>query len=82
MRAKNKDSTRKVLLKAALFPICLSLLVSSSTSWAAEDRRARVLNDRSEFANRQEWIYNDLQKGFAEAKSTGKPLLVVFRCVP
>ena len=25
------------------------------------------------------WIYNDLGAGFAEAKKTGKPLLVVFR---
>ena len=25
------------------------------------------------------WIYNDLPAGFAEAKKTGKPLLVVFR---
>src|SRR6185436_1652638 len=28
------------------------------------------------------WIYNDYQRGFAEAKRTGKPLLVVLRCVP
>ena len=28
------------------------------------------------------WIYNDLKTGFAEAQRTGKPLLVVFRCVP
>jgi serine protease Do len=28
------------------------------------------------------WIYNDLKAGFAEATRTGKPLLVVFRCVP
>jgi hypothetical protein len=27
------------------------------------------------------WIYNDLDRGFAEAKKTGKPLLVVLRCV-
>ena len=26
-----------------------------------------------------DWIYNDLPKGYAEAKKTGKPLLVVFR---
>ncbi len=26
-----------------------------------------------------EWIYNDLDRGFAEAKRTGKPMLVVFR---
>ncbi|MBI2949615.1 MAG: hypothetical protein HYY23_18420 [Verrucomicrobia bacterium] len=25
------------------------------------------------------WIYNDVDAGFAEAKKTGKPLLVVFR---
>lgn len=28
------------------------------------------------------WIYNDYEKGFAEAKKTGKPLMVVLRCVP
>jgi hypothetical protein len=27
------------------------------------------------------WIYNDLKEGHARARSTGKPLLVVFRCV-
>jgi len=25
------------------------------------------------------WVYNNLATGFAEAKKTGKPLLVVFR---
>ena len=28
------------------------------------------------------WIYNDLKEGNARARATGKPLLVVFRCVP
>lgn len=28
------------------------------------------------------WIYDDLPAGFAEAARTGKPLLVVLRCVP
>jgi hypothetical protein len=28
------------------------------------------------------WIYDDLPKAVAEAKETGKPLLVVLRCVP
>ena len=26
------------------------------------------------------WIYNDIDKGFAEAEKTGHPLLIVFRC--
>jgi hypothetical protein len=28
------------------------------------------------------WIYNDLKEGRTRAKAMGKPLLVVFRCVP
>src|SRR5262249_39830635 len=28
------------------------------------------------------WIYNDLPKAFAEARRTGKPILVVLRCIP
>ena len=49
---------------------------------AAEDRRERVLNDRKEVEAAGHWIYNDLPKGFAEAARTGKPLLIVVRCVP
>ena len=28
------------------------------------------------------WIYDDWSLGLAQAKETGKPLLVVLRCVP
>ena len=49
---------------------------------AAEDRRERVLNDRREVQAAGHWIYNDLPKGLAEAARTGKPLLIVVRCVP
>jgi serine protease Do len=28
------------------------------------------------------WIYDDVDAGFAEARRTGKPLMVVLRCVP
>ena len=28
------------------------------------------------------WIYNDLPKAFATAERTGKPMLVVLRCIP
>ncbi|MDA1191144.1 MAG: Trx7/PDZ domain-containing (seleno)protein [Candidatus Poribacteria bacterium] len=30
----------------------------------------------------ENWIYNDLDKGVAMAKETGKPLFVLIRCVP
>jgi serine protease Do len=28
------------------------------------------------------WIYDDLDAGVAEARRSGKPLMVVLRCVP
>jgi hypothetical protein len=49
---------------------------------AAEDRKERVLNDRKEVETSGNWIYNDLPKGIAEAARTGKPLMVVIRCIP
>ena len=39
------------------------------------------LNDQHARGQNQ-WIYNDFQKAFAEAKRTGKPIFVTFRCVP
>ena len=48
----------------------------------AADRKAAVLKDRATLENDPRWIYNDYERGFAEAKRTGKPLLVVIRCVP
>jgi hypothetical protein len=28
------------------------------------------------------WFYDDLEAGYAEARTSGKPLLVSIRCVP
>ena len=53
-----------------------------SPASAAEDRRERVLKDKPEVEALGHWIYNDLPKGFSEAARTGRPLLVVLRCVP
>ena len=41
-----------------------------------------VLSDRDDVLGGGKWIYNDLAKGLSEARATGKPLLVVLRCVP
>jgi len=45
-------------------------------------REQKVLRDREKVEAQGFWIYNDLQAGLAQAKQTGKPLLVVLRCVP
>lgn len=67
-------------LGLALFVAALSLVETCAE--AVKDRRGAVLNDRAALEHDARWIYNDWQKGFAEAKRTGKPLLVTLRCVP
>jgi hypothetical protein len=47
-----------------------------------KDREGAVRNDKATLENDARWIYNDWSKGFAEAKRTGKPLLVALRCIP
>jgi serine protease Do len=59
--------------------ICLSWVCLGAT---VKDREAAVRNDRASLQNDAQWIYHDFQRGFVEAKRTGKPLLVVLRCVP
>ena len=54
-------------------------LLMASPTRAAESRDAKVRQDRQDVQATELWIYNDLAQGFAQAKKTGKPLLVVFR---
>ncbi|HXG12283.1 MAG TPA: Trx7/PDZ domain-containing (seleno)protein [Gemmataceae bacterium] len=48
----------------------------------AQSREEKVRADRQKVEAEGFWIYNDLPRGFAEARRTGKPLLVVLRCIP
>lgn len=51
----------------------------------AQQRKTRdelVRDDLSNFGSSDAWIYNDLNRAFGIAHQTGKPLLVVFRCIP
>lgn len=62
--------------------VSLLVAVSSFTSLAAQDRATRVRRDLERFLDGDRWIYNDLEQGRREARESGKPLLVVFRCIP
>jgi len=57
-------------------------LLATGTILAAEDRDAKVLSDRKNIQATGNWIYNDLTNAIDQAARTGRPLLVVFRCVP
>jgi len=61
--------------------IMISALLLAAALAHADDKealRAALKDDPL----KGDWIYDDLPKGFAEAKRTGRPLMVVFRCVP
>ena len=66
----------KSFLASCAASICIALPCSGG------ERDRAVNDDRSAIDDSELWIYNDLSKGFDTAKATGKPLLVVYRCIP
>lgn len=69
-------------LRAWFLAFVLTLAASFLRADAVKDREGAVRGDRARMENDARWIYNDVDRGFAEAKRTGRPLLVVLRCVP
>lgn len=61
--------------------VCCVLLLAPSLA-LAQSREEKVRGDRERVLNEGFWIYNDLETGFDQARRTGKPLLVVLRCIP
>lgn len=49
---------------------------------SAQTREEKVRGDKAKVEADGFWIYNNLPKAFAEAKQTGRPLVVVLRCIP
>jgi hypothetical protein len=65
-------------MKTTVLSLFLFLL---STQLPAAPPLLERLKDENARGQSQ-WIYNDLKKAMAEAKRTGKPIFVTFRCVP
>jgi serine protease Do len=62
------------LALAALLVLC-----ASEVQDPAKQRLRDALKDTAPAGT---WIYDDVDAGYAEASRTGKPLMVVIRCVP
>ncbi|MDA0591143.1 MAG: Trx7/PDZ domain-containing (seleno)protein [Planctomycetota bacterium] len=62
--------------------ICGFLVASLTSTLTAQTRDEVVRGDKKKVEAAGFWIYNDLPKAFAEAKRTGKPIIVVLRCLP
>jgi hypothetical protein len=66
----------RTLLQAVLVG---GTLLTLSTSLPAQSELQQALKDVDLAPH---WIYDDLPKAMAQAKATGKPVLIVLRCVP
>ncbi|HEX3151279.1 MAG TPA: Trx7/PDZ domain-containing (seleno)protein [Gemmataceae bacterium] len=62
-------------------PLAL-VLVAVAVAQPKISREQKVQDDRKKVEAEGFWIYNDLPKGLTEAKKSGKPILVVLRCIP
>lgn len=68
------------MVQTAVFS--LGILVVTSGVVVAQPRDDKVRADKKKVEAEGFWIYNDFERGLAEAKKTGKPILVALRCIP
>lgn len=62
--------------------IVLVVCLVACSCAVGQSREEKVRNDKRRVEAEGFWIYNDLDKAYAEAKQTGKPILVSMRCLP
>ncbi len=60
---------------------CL-LILPNLQSLPAQTREEKVRSDKAKVEAEGFWIYNDLPQAYREARQSGKPILVVLRCLP
>ncbi|HVK11861.1 MAG TPA: Trx7/PDZ domain-containing (seleno)protein [Gemmataceae bacterium] len=60
----------------------VALLIALAPVAAQNPREKKVRDDRVKVEADGFWIYNDYPKAVAEAKKSGKPLVVALRCIP
>ena len=62
--------------------VCLLLIVLQSGIALAQTREERVRADKQKVESEGFWLYNDFEKALRTSKESGKPILVVLRCLP
>ena len=71
-----------MIIRSVILSLGALGIVSSALAESVKDREGAVRKDRATMENDKRWVYNDIQRGFEEGRRTGKPVLVVLRCVP
>ena len=62
--------------------ICFLTVLSVASLTMAQTREELVRGDKAKVEAEGFWIYNDIPRAFEEARKTGKPIVVVLRCLP
>jgi hypothetical protein len=62
--------------------ILLFVAVSPIVAQEKKTREQKVREDKARVEAEGFWLYNDLPGAFEKARQTGKPILVVLRCLP
>jgi serine protease Do len=65
-----------------MLTVLLGLTCCATHAAPPNTREQKVRADKAKVEAEGFWIYNDLAKGFEQARATGKPLVVVLRCIP
>jgi len=64
-----------------LLPLALAFLLPAGAD-AQNPREKKIRDDKVKVEADGYWIYNNLPKAFDEAKTSGKPMVVILRCLP
>ncbi|MBL9144269.1 MAG: PDZ domain-containing protein [Verrucomicrobiaceae bacterium] len=67
--------TSRIFLAGLMVGTCLH-------AESVKDREGAVRQDKAKLESSDRWNYNDVDGAFAEAKKSGKPVMLVLRCVP
>lgn len=70
------------MMRSCLLLLLMCSLLSVAAVAQEKTRDQKVREDREKVTAAGFWIYNDLPTAFAKAKETGKPIVVVLRCIP
>jgi serine protease Do len=72
----------EAIMRLALIATLVGAAHLAGQPAGAQEREKKVRGDRQVIEEAGYWVYNDLPRGIAEAKKSGKPLLVAIRCIP
>ena len=66
----------------AILALTLVLPVNGFSAEQKKTRDEQVIDDRAELQDSDTWVYNDLARAKEAAAAAGKPMMIVFRCIP